>query len=102
MSDHKLKGTLFKLVGKTEDGTPVIGGVFDTFQTHGFPMEMQIDYFESKGWIVSALDIATEMFIANVKPSSIPGRVSTLFELHSPQWKEECYNRLMKIIPQGD
>ena len=94
---HKIKGP-FKIVGMTEDRKPVVGGLFDMYQTHGFPLDILVDYFEAKGWGVSTLDIAAEMYIAGVKPSTIPDKVASLFESHSPEWRNEVIARLKRVI----
>ena len=90
----------FTLVGKTENDKPVVAGLFNIFQTYGFPLDYVIEYFENKGWEISTLDLACEMYIAGVKPSTIPNRVASLFEMKSPEWKETVLTRLSKLIPQ--
>jgi hypothetical protein len=40
----------FKLVGKTTEGKPVVGGLYDLYQTFGIPLEFLIEHFEAKGW----------------------------------------------------
>jgi alanyl-tRNA synthetase len=98
---RKIKGP-FKIVGVTENKMPVVGGLFDMYQTHGFPLDILVDYFEAKGWTVSTLDMAAEMYVAGVKPSTIPDKVACLFESHSPEWRNEVITRLKRIISETE
>jgi hypothetical protein len=98
---YKIKGP-FKIVGVTENKMPVVAGLFDMYQTHGFPLDILVDYFEQKGWTISTLDMAAEMYVAGVKPTTIPDKVACLFESHSPEWRNEVIDRLKRVISKTE
>jgi len=62
-------------------------------------LDILVSHFESKGWVVSPLSLASEMYVAGVKSASIPGKVSGLFEAHSPEWRIEVENQVRVMLP---
>lgn len=44
-----------KVTGKTEDGHPVVDGVFVLKDTYGLPLEMTLDLLEKQGMVVDWL-----------------------------------------------
>lgn len=91
----------FKLVGKTTEGIPVVGGLYDLYQTFGIPLSIVIEHFENKGWVVSPFELACEMYVNGVKRSSIANKVVDGFE-RSPEWKAEVTKRIEFFLPKTE
>lgn len=47
------KEALFEKVGETEDGKPVVGGVFKFYSTYGYPLELIWLHLKEKGIEIS-------------------------------------------------
>lgn len=61
--------------GKTIDGQPVMAGVQILTGTHGVPLEVVIDLFKSRGWVVDWLDYIDGALKDGANPRTVRARI---------------------------
>jgi hypothetical protein len=64
------------LTGATPDGRPVIAGVFPLVGTHSVPLEIVLDFFQRRGFVMDWLDYIAGARKDGHKPRTIKARIT--------------------------
>ncbi len=78
---------MIKQVSRTQDGTPVLAGVFALVGTHGIPLEAVLEQVKYRGLLVSWPHYVCEARKDGAKMKSIRARAfAAIGEVYGPQY----------------
>ncbi|WP_337187575.1 hypothetical protein [Phenylobacterium sp.] len=79
----------------TTDGRPVMAGTFALVGTHGLPLELILDFFARRNWVIDWIDYIRAALADGHKPATIKARIlAAVGDVHGSAYAREVQKRL--------
>ena len=90
---------MLKQVGVTEDGRPVVAGLFRLYETHGLPVSVIFEGVDLNGSVPSWIDFYEEARQAGIKSSRIISMLqSDIADVFGGPFRDVVIERLERYI----
>ena len=84
-------------MGRTEDGKPVVSGMFKMVDTHGIPLEVVISHLNDNGLMPSWTHFYDRAVKAGWKPDGVIQKLTVAVgDIYGPEFREEWEERMKK------
>lgn len=92
----------FTQVGRTEQGTPVVAGVFRFFETHGLPLDTVLSVLRERGALPCWPSFFREARAAGMKPERIISKLEeAIADAYGAPFRDVVIRRLERMRELG-
>jgi hypothetical protein len=93
---------MLTIVGRTEDGKDVYGGVYQFFETHGMPLDILFSILHDKNAVPCWMSFHREALAAGMKHERILSKIDeALSDAHGPGFRDAVIKRLQALHAKG-
>ena len=93
---------MFEVVGRTEDGRPVVGGVYRFYETYGLPLEVVFETLHEKGLVPCWIRFHRECVNAGMKHERILFKLDpALSDVYGSEFRDRVLQGLDRLLAAG-
>lgn len=93
---------MLKVVGRTTDGKTVLAGVYQTFETHGLPLDILLDLLLQKDAVPCWMSFHREALAAGMKHERILSKLdNALSDVYGGSFRDSVMSALEELHAAG-